>query len=88
MVVCKIHPALARRIESLGHNAEHVADRKLEQAPDQEIRDYAAKNGAVIITKDEDFAVHRILHEGPAVVWVRIGNTRRVEPRCPYCLDS
>ena len=35
--------------------------------------------GAIIITKDEDFAVHRVLHDGPAVVWVRTGNTRRAE---------
>jgi predicted nuclease of predicted toxin-antitoxin system len=33
----------------------------------------------VIITKDEDFAVHRVLHGGPSVVWVRVGNTRRAE---------
>ena len=31
------------------------------------------------MTKDEDFAVHRILHPGPSVVWVRVGNTRRAE---------
>jgi predicted nuclease of predicted toxin-antitoxin system len=29
------------------------------------------------VTKDEDFAVHRILHPGPSVVRVRIGDTRR-----------
>ena len=33
----------------------------------------------MIITKDEDFAVHHLLHDGPSVVWVRVGNTRRVE---------
>jgi predicted nuclease of predicted toxin-antitoxin system len=33
----------------------------------------------VIVTKDEDFAVRRVLEEGPAVVWVRTGNTRRAE---------
>ena len=33
----------------------------------------------MILTKDEDFAVHRVLHHGPAVVWIRIGNTRRAE---------
>jgi len=32
---------------------------------------------AVIITKDEDFAIRRLLREGPSIVWVRIGNTRR-----------
>ncbi len=34
---------------------------------------------AVIITKDEDFAIRGLLREGPSIVWVRIGNTRRVE---------
>ena len=33
----------------------------------------------MIITKDEDFVVRRVLQQGPAVVWVRIGNTRRAE---------
>jgi len=40
---------------------------------------YAGKIGAVIVTKDEDFVVRRVLQEGPAIVWVRIGNTRRAE---------
>jgi predicted nuclease of predicted toxin-antitoxin system len=35
--------------------------------------------GAVIITKDEDFVVRKMLESGPAVVWVRIGNTRRAD---------
>ncbi len=59
--------------------AEHVADSGRAQAVDNAIRTYAAGTGAVIVTKDEDFAVHRVLHEGPPVVWVRIGNTRRAE---------
>ena len=30
------------------------------------------------MTKDEDFAIRRVLTEGPAVVWLRLGNIRRV----------
>lgn len=37
------------------------------------------ESGAVIVTKDEDFAVHQLLNGGPSIVWVRIGNTRRAE---------
>jgi predicted nuclease of predicted toxin-antitoxin system len=70
---------LARSIESLGHRAEHVFDLGLAQASDDHVRAIAAESGAVIVTKDEDFAVHRILHSGPSVVWIRIGNTRRKE---------
>ena len=31
------------------------------------------------MTKDDDFAVHQLLHGGPSIVWVRIGHTRRAE---------
>jgi predicted nuclease of predicted toxin-antitoxin system len=79
LVDAQLPPALARLIESRGHEAEHVADLGLEKAPDSRIRAKAAESGAVIITKDEDFAVHILLPDGPSVVWVRLGNTRRVE---------
>ena len=79
LVDAQLPPALARHIESHGHTAKHVSERGLEAASDSFIRATAAEAGAVIITKDEDFAVHRLLREGPSVVWVRIGNTRRRE---------
>jgi predicted nuclease of predicted toxin-antitoxin system len=78
LVDAQLPPALARRLEAWGHVAEHVADVGMAAAPDQQIRDYAARVGAAIVTKDEDFAVWRLLHDGPAVVWLRLGNTRRV----------
>ncbi|MEO7273578.1 MAG: DUF5615 family PIN-like protein [Vicinamibacterales bacterium] len=43
------------------------------------IREYATSVSAVIITKDDDFVVHQLLHGGPAVVWIRLGNTRKAE---------
>ena len=79
LVDAQLPPALARRIQGLGHSAEHVVDCGLATAADDVIRSYAASVGAVIITKDEDFAVRRVLQEGPAVVWIRIGNTRKAE---------
>ena len=77
LVDAQLPPALARRIEALGHEAEHVADCDLASAPDSVVRDHAERGRAVILTKDEDFAVHRLLGSGPPVVWLRIGNTRR-----------
>lgn len=36
--------------------------------------------GAIIVTKDEDFAVRKALEEhGPRIVWVRFGNTTKPE---------
>jgi predicted nuclease of predicted toxin-antitoxin system len=37
-------------------------------ASDDVIRDYAARVGAVIVTKDEDFATARVGAELPAIV--------------------
>ncbi|MGH9386261.1 MAG: DUF5615 family PIN-like protein [Vicinamibacterales bacterium] len=77
LVDAQLPPALARKLIDLGQAVEHVADCGLIRATDSAIRAYAAATEAVIMTKDEDFAVYQILHDGPSVVWLRIGNTRR-----------
>ena len=79
LVDAQLPPALARQNETLGHSAEHVADCGLATATDEAIRRYAGTTSAVIITKDKDFAVRKVLQEGPPVVWIRVGNTRRAE---------
>ena len=71
-------PALARWLAAAGYQAEHVADRRMAAASDTEIWDVALADGAVIITKDEDFARRKVLLDGgPAVIWIRQPNTRR-----------
>ena len=78
IVDAQLPPALARLLESRGHNAEHVADLGLTAADDSYIWDHASRQNAVIVTKDEDFAVLSTLRtNGPAVVWIRVGNTRK-----------
>ncbi len=58
-----------------GHEAEHVFDLSMVAKPDIEIWRHAEKTGAVIITKDADFAAMRIhAATGPVVVWLRLGN--------------
>ena len=70
-------------------------DLGLAGADDRLIWKRAADTGAVIITKDEDFALRRTLEEtGPAVVWLRLGNTRKgallrwLEPLLPDILTA
>jgi predicted nuclease of predicted toxin-antitoxin system len=47
----------------------------MEAVDDGIIWDYARKNQAVIISKDEDFADRWLLNnEGVALVWIRKGN--------------
>lgn len=79
VVDAQLPPALARWLEAQGHEAEHVADVKLAAAPDTVIWERAAVLKAVIITKDADFALRRSMESGsiPAIVWLRVGNTRR-----------
>lgn len=75
LVDAQLPPALARRIESLGYHAEHVQDCGLRDADDSVIWSYALGCDAVIITKDEDFAVRSYASKiAPVLVWLRIGN--------------
>lgn len=69
--------SMARWLETKGCVAEHVLDIGLGQAADEVIWGYAARVGAVIISKDEDFArLATMRTEAVSVVWVRIGNCR------------
>lgn len=76
LVDAQLPPALAQFLKDEGHDAEHVASAGLRHAKDNPIWDYAMRERAVIVSKNEDFA-KRISRdqEGPQVVWVRIGNT-------------
>lgn len=75
LVDAQLPPALARKIAALGHEAAHVLDVGLLECSDRQIWDYAVTNGAVIITKDEDFAIRASVSKAPPpIVWVRIGN--------------
>ena len=42
VVDAQLPPVLARRLETFGHTAEHVADRGMASGSDHVIRDYAA----------------------------------------------
>jgi len=77
IVDANLPPALARALTAQGHHAEHVMDVGLHESEDDSIWDYAAKQQAVIITKDADFP-KLLARPLPtlAVVWLRVGNCR------------
>ena len=78
LVDAQLPPALARWLAAQGHEAIHVFDLGLAGADDRLIWRRAADTEAVIVTKDEDFALRQMLAEtGPAIVWLRLGNTRK-----------
>jgi Domain of unknown function (DUF5615) len=58
LIDAQLPPALARELGARGHEAEHVADLGLANAPDRAIWDRVIASGAVLVTKDEDFRGH------------------------------
>lgn len=78
LIDAQLPPALARWLSSQGHHAEHLGDLGLEAAEDSTVWRHALESGAILVTKDEDFS-HRQRQggDGPVVLWLRIGNTRR-----------
>jgi predicted nuclease of predicted toxin-antitoxin system len=62
-----------------GHEAHRVVDVGLRDTDDAAVWGHAVREGTGILTKDEDFASHR-LHEphGPTIVWLGVGNRRTV----------
>ena len=76
LVDAQLPPALVDLLKLMGHEADHVINHGLESATDQAIWDFAVKRSAIIVTKDEDFRAMRLMKgRGPAVIWLRIGNT-------------
>ncbi len=62
---------------------------------DRDIWAYAVAINAIIVTKDEDFAIRRVMViEGPLILWLRCGNiTRRallewLEPLLPSAVEA
>ena len=78
LIDAQLPPALALLLNDRAHVAEHVNDVGLGESPDHDLWRYALEQGAVIVTKDEDFANMAALGgDAPTVVWIRVGNTRR-----------
>jgi predicted nuclease of predicted toxin-antitoxin system len=68
---------LVRWLQNRDCAAVHVLDLGLSQTTDANLWLHAARTGAVLITKDEDFSPMTLLRPEPvSVVWLRIGNCR------------
>ncbi len=70
--------ALARFLDAEGWEALHVRDLAMAETSDHVIWDYAKNHDYTIVSKDEDFLYLSSMNvNGPALVWVRLGNCRR-----------
>lgn len=81
LVDAQLPPALARWLVERGHRAEHVHDLGMADSPDNAIWEWAERERAIILTKDEDFAIWHDTRgpSGVRIVWLRLGNARKVD---------
>ena len=78
LIDANLPEALARFLTAKCQPGIHVADLGFRSECDTSIWQLAADRGLTIVSKDVDFAVlARETDSGPAVIWVRSGNTRR-----------
>ena len=73
LVDAQLPPALCRCLRDRGYEAAHVSDIGMIAASDVAIAARAEADGAVLVSKDEDFVVLR-LPDRFALLWLRCGN--------------
>jgi predicted nuclease of predicted toxin-antitoxin system len=95
LIDAQLPPGLASMLAEYGASAQHVSDVGLGVATDRQIWQWAKRAGAVLLTKDQDFAaLSRHDPSGPPVIWVRLGNTtnralrQTFGPILPMILDA
>jgi predicted nuclease of predicted toxin-antitoxin system len=67
---------LPARLADVFPDSAHVRAPNLDQAPDDQIWEYARAKGFCIVTQDSDFAERsRLYGAPPKVVWLRCGNS-------------
>lgn len=76
----QLPPALARWLTTRNFAAAHTSELGLGAAEDTDIWTRACSDGLIVVSKDEDFfALANRLRDTGCLLWVRIGNCRRVE---------
>lgn len=73
LIDAQLPPALCGWLRERGHEAAHVSEIGMISASDAEIAARAEAEGAVLISKDEDFVTLR-LPDRFAFLWLRCGN--------------
>lgn len=70
-----LSPDLVKRLADLHPDSNHVYHIGIDRLADKELRDYARREGFVIVTKDSDFSdLCILLGFPPKVIWIRRGN--------------
>jgi predicted nuclease of predicted toxin-antitoxin system len=74
-----LSPRLAPKLADLFPDSNHVYALDLDHLQDQEVYEYARRQGFMLVTKDADFGELNVLRGfPPKVVWIRRGNCSTV----------
>ncbi len=74
VVDAQLLPTLAAWLREKGHDAVAMRESGLREADDPAIWSYALGCSAIVVTKDEDFALLAAAGPSARMLWVRIGN--------------
>ena len=70
-----LSPKLVKHLADLYPDSNHVYHLGIDLIADKEMREYARREGFVIVTKDSDFSdLCILLGFPPKVIWIRRGN--------------
>lgn len=75
LIDAQLPPALCGWLHERGHEAIHVAELGMVAATDPEIAARPTSDGAMLVSKDEDFVTLR-LPDRFAFLWLRCGNAK------------
>lgn len=81
LIDAQLPPGLAQWLSENGYPSRHIDDLGLRAASDDAIEAKAQELGAVIWSKDADFADRARRTPGLQVVWLRFGNTTNASLR-------
>jgi predicted nuclease of predicted toxin-antitoxin system len=76
LIDAQLPPALCVWLSEKGHDAVHVVAFNMGGASDLAIAETALSQGAILISKDEDFQILHI-QLGFSFLWLRCGNTTK-----------
>jgi predicted nuclease of predicted toxin-antitoxin system len=85
-----LSPVVAEALRTAGHDAEHIGDRGMQAATDEEIFDLAAREGRVVVSADTDFRTLLALRRTaePSVLIFRRFSGRRPEEQARLLLKQ
>jgi len=68
---------LIANLDPIFPSTSHVLRLRLDQAPDTQLREYAARHGFTLLTKNTDLVDLCVLRGAPPkILWLRLGNCR------------